>query len=104
MSRLLGMRAANIYDIDKRTYLIKLAKPPNNAMLLIESGIRMHTTEYDWPKNEPPSTFAMKCRKHIRTRRLNGISQVGTDRVMHACICLCLYMFVCACVCVQVCK
>lgn len=46
--RLIGMRAANIYDIDKKTYLIKLAKPPNHAMLLIESGIRVHTTEYEW--------------------------------------------------------
>eukprot|EP00038_Savillea_parva_P030846 m.80823 g.80823 ORF g.80823 m.80823 type:complete len:1353 (+) comp9372_c0_seq3:96-4154(+) len=80
--RLVGMRAANIYDIDKKTYLIKLARPPDKAMLLIESGIRIHTTEYDWPKCDPPAAFAMKCRKHIRTRRLTGLSQVGTDRVL----------------------
>jgi predicted ribosome quality control (RQC) complex YloA/Tae2 family protein len=41
--KLVGMRAANIYDIDKKTYLIKLAKPPNKAMLLLESGIRVRT-------------------------------------------------------------
>jgi hypothetical protein len=38
------MRAANVYDIDPRTYLIKLVKAPNRAVLLIESGIRLHTT------------------------------------------------------------
>lgn len=41
---LVGMRAANIYDIDKKTYLIKLAKPPEKAMLLLESGIRVVCT------------------------------------------------------------
>jgi len=39
--RVVGMRAANIYDVDKKTYLIKLARPPDKAMLLLESGIRV---------------------------------------------------------------
>ena len=38
------MRAANVYDVDAKTYLIKLVKVPNRALLLIESGIRLHTT------------------------------------------------------------
>jgi predicted ribosome quality control (RQC) complex YloA/Tae2 family protein len=76
------MRLVNIYDIDKKTYLLKLSKPPEKAVLLIESGIRMHTTSYEWPKNPNPSGFAMKCRKHIRTRRLNGFTQLGSDRIV----------------------
>ena len=32
-------------------------------MLLIESGTRLHLTEYDWPKNHMPSGFAMKVRR-----------------------------------------
>ena len=71
-----------MYDIDKKTYLLKLSRPPSKAVLLIESGIRLHTTSYEWPKNPNPSGFAMKCRKHIRTRRLNGITQLGSDRVV----------------------
>jgi len=31
-------------------------------MLLIESGIRIHLSEFDWPKNNIPSGFAMKVR------------------------------------------
>ncbi len=30
------------------------------AVLLLESGIRLHTTEFEWPKNVMPSGFAMK--------------------------------------------
>ncbi len=58
--RLHGLRASNIYDVDAKTYIIKLAKGDSKAMLLVESGIRLHTTEYDWPKNHSPSGFAMK--------------------------------------------
>jgi predicted ribosome quality control (RQC) complex YloA/Tae2 family protein len=40
--------------------LLKLTKPPNKEVLLLESGIRVHTTSYEWPKNNTPSGFAMK--------------------------------------------
>jgi predicted ribosome quality control (RQC) complex YloA/Tae2 family protein len=36
---LIGLRVANIYDINHRTYLFKLAKPDHKAFLLIESGM-----------------------------------------------------------------
>ena len=42
----LGYRVSNVYDINPRTYLLKLAKPDAKLMLLIESGIRVHTTEF----------------------------------------------------------
>lgn len=32
-------------------------------MLLFESGCRIHTTEFEWPKNIQPSGFAMKVRR-----------------------------------------
>eukprot|EP00730_Choanoeca_flexa_P018641 TRINITY_DN9075_c0_g1_i2.p1 TRINITY_DN9075_c0_g1~~TRINITY_DN9075_c0_g1_i2.p1 ORF type:complete len:106 (+),score=9.03 TRINITY_DN9075_c0_g1_i2:76-393(+) len=63
-AKLLGMRVANIYDIDNKTYLFKLAQAPDKAVLLIESGIRFHTTRYDWPKSDMPSGFAMKVRRN----------------------------------------
>lgn len=108
-------------------------------MLLVESGNRINTTEFEWPKNLMPSGFSMKvngnyfltvmsynllqeeiwlmlmspwkvfiivagllvafiiiiqwnllwnylncfqCRKHIRSRRLVNISQLGIDRIV----------------------
>jgi hypothetical protein len=43
---------------------------------LIESGIRIHGTEYDWPKNMAPSGFSMKVNhtsvhKHDKSDILN---------------------------------
>ncbi|KAK2536570.1 Nemf [Columba livia] len=79
---LLGMRVNNVYDVDNKTYLIRLQKPDCKATLLLESGIRIHTTEFEWPKNMMPSSFAMKCRKHLKTRRLVSVKQLGIDRIV----------------------
>merc|ERR1719334_882478 len=54
-------------------------------MILIESGNRIHTTEYDWPKNPSPSGFTMKLRKHLRNRRLESVTMLGMDRVVDLC-------------------
>ncbi|KAG9336404.1 hypothetical protein JZ751_002751 [Albula glossodonta] len=78
----LGMRVNNIYDIDNKTYLIRLQKPDTKAVLLLESGIRIHSTEFEWPKNTMPSGFAMKCRKHLKSRRLVMVKQLGVDRIV----------------------
>uniref|UniRef100_A0AAR2M3I4 NFACT RNA-binding domain-containing protein n=1 Tax=Pygocentrus nattereri TaxID=42514 RepID=A0AAR2M3I4_PYGNA len=77
-----GMRVNNVYDIDNKTYLIRLQKPDSKAILLIESGIRIHSTEFEWPKNVMPSGFAMKCRKHLKSRRLVHVKQLGVDRIV----------------------
>ncbi|KAK7835940.1 hypothetical protein U0070_004031 [Myodes glareolus] len=79
---LLGMRVNNVYDVDNKTYLIRLQKPDFKATLLLESGIRIHTTEFEWPKNMMPSSFAMKCRKHLKSRRLVSVKQLGVDRIV----------------------
>lgn len=78
----LGMRVYNVYDIDNKTYLIRLQKPDTKAVVLIESGIRIHSTEFEWPKNTMPSGFAMKCRKHLKSRRLVSVKQLGIDRIV----------------------
>ncbi|KAM6202057.1 ribosome quality control complex subunit NEMF [Rhynchocyon petersi] len=79
---LLGMRVNNVYDVDNKTYLIRLQKPDFKATLVLESGIRIHTTEFEWPKNMMPSSFAMKCRKHLKSRRLVSAKQLGVDRIV----------------------
>merc|ERR1719354_228961 len=49
---------------------------------MIESGTRLHFTEFEWPKNPAPSGFSMKLRKHINNKRLEKIQQMGVDRVV----------------------
>ena len=54
------MRTNQVYDIDNKTYLIRFQRTEEKAVLLFESGIRIHTTEFQWPKNPAPSGFSMK--------------------------------------------
>lgn len=51
-------------------------------LLLMESGVRLHTTEYVRDKSTTPSGFTLKLRKHIRTRRLEDVRQLGYDRII----------------------
>ncbi|KAK6182203.1 hypothetical protein SNE40_009935 [Patella caerulea] len=80
--RFIGMRVVNVYDIDNKTYLIRLNRPDEKVILLLESGIRLHSSDYDWPKNPAPSGFSMKLRKHLKNRRLEGVTQLGMDRIV----------------------
>lgn len=44
--KLLGLRVANVYDVSGRLYLLKMSRASRKEHLLIESGIRIHTTNY----------------------------------------------------------
>lgn len=57
------MRVNQVYDIDHKTYLIRLQSAQTKLVLLVESGIRIHFTEFEWPKNPAPSGFSMKVRR-----------------------------------------
>ncbi|XP_041469518.1 nuclear export mediator factor NEMF-like [Lytechinus variegatus] len=81
-SKLLGLRVLNVYDVNNKTYLIRLGGTDQKVVLLFESGTRMHTTSFDWPKSQMPSNFSMKLRKHLKSRRLVEIKQLGVDRVV----------------------
>lgn len=56
------MKVANIYDISGRQYLVKFQRGSKKEMVLIESGIRMHTTSFQRDKNQIPSAYSMKVR------------------------------------------
>eukprot|EP01083_Nonionella_stella_P289471 985027_1 len=81
-SKLIGCRLANVYDLSPKQYLFKLARPDQKLFLILESGIRFHTTKYMREKNKMPNGFSTKLRKHIRTKRLEDIRQLGIDRVV----------------------
>lgn len=63
--------------------MIKLSltdKP--KVYLLIENGIRFHTTEFTRPTNSAPSMFTQRLRKFLRTRRIESIYQAEMDRLV----------------------
>lgn len=80
--RLVGLRLQNVYDASSKLYLWKFAKPDVKEVLLVESGIRVHLTDYARDKGGMPGSFCMKLRKHLRTKRLNALRQLGVDRIL----------------------
>ncbi|XP_030508734.2 uncharacterized protein LOC115723399 [Cannabis sativa] len=90
LRRLIGMRCSNVYDISPKTYMFKLmyssgvteSGESEKVFLLMESGVRLHTTAYVRDKSNTPSGFTLKLRKHIRTRRLEDVRQLGYDRIV----------------------
>ncbi|XP_010546948.1 PREDICTED: nuclear export mediator factor NEMF [Tarenaya hassleriana] len=90
LKRLIGMRCSNVYDISPKTYMFKLMNSSGvtesgeseKVLLLMESGVRLHTTAYVRDKSNTPSGFTLKLRRHIRTRRLEDVRQIGYDRII----------------------
>ncbi|OLL25084.1 Nuclear export mediator factor Nemf [Neolecta irregularis DAH-3] len=81
--QIVSLRLQNIYDLgNSRSFIFKFARPGLKHVLLVESGFRLHLTDFVRDKSAAPSAFCAKLRKHIRTRRLTGLSQIGTDRAL----------------------
>ncbi|KAI9492473.1 fibronectin-binding protein A N-terminus-domain-containing protein [Zychaea mexicana] len=80
--RLTNLRLQNIYDVNAKTFLLKFAKPDDKELVLIESGTRIHSTQYSREKQVTPSAFCAKLRKYLRTRRVTNIRQLGVDRIV----------------------
>lgn len=77
-----GLRLVNVYDLSPKVYLMKFGHGERKAYLIYESGVRLHLTTYSREKPKVPSQFTLKLRKHVRSWRLDGIEQLGTDRVV----------------------
>ena len=77
-----GCKVSNIYDINSKVYLLKLQRKGFRCLLLLESGVRFHLTEYQREKSNIPSNYTMKLRKHLRNRRVTRVSQLGADRAI----------------------
>ncbi|TPX46340.1 hypothetical protein SeMB42_g03741 [Synchytrium endobioticum] len=79
-----NQRLQNVYDISPRTYLFKFSSTvaDSKELLLVESGIRIHSSEFSREKSMFPSPFCIKLRKHLKGRRLKDIQQVRADRII----------------------
>ncbi|OWZ24049.1 hypothetical protein PHMEG_000985 [Phytophthora megakarya] len=92
-ANVVNMRVTNIYDVQgqgesgaAKTYILKLHQPPfPKVFLLLESGVRFHTSKYARDAKAGsalPSQFTMKLRKHLRGKRLSALTQLEGDRVV----------------------
>mmetsp|Transcript_45288 Transcript_45288/g.52061 ORF Transcript_45288/g.52061 Transcript_45288/m.52061 type:complete len:1080 (-) Transcript_45288:383-3622(-) len=82
LQHLCGLRISNIYDLSGKSYILKFAAQNGKKFLLLESGLRFHSTEFQRDKNSLPSGFSVKLRKHLRGKRLESVKQMGIDRVV----------------------
>ncbi|VDM40533.1 unnamed protein product [Toxocara canis] len=82
LKALQGLRVTNVYDIDSKTYLIRLHVADEKCFIMLESGMRLHKSSFDWPKAQFPSSFSMKLRKHIKQKRFEKVEQLGVDRIV----------------------
>ena len=76
------LRVSNIYDLSSRIFLLKFAKPGKREQLLVDSGFRCHLTSFTRSAASAPSPFVTRLRKYLKSRRVTGIRQIGTDRVI----------------------
>ncbi|ESL11560.1 hypothetical protein TRSC58_00686 [Trypanosoma rangeli SC58] len=81
-SELLGLRLLNVYDISSKMFLFKFGHGENKKTLLLESGVRMHLTQLVREKPKVPLQFTLKLRKHVRTWRLDSVTQLQHDRTV----------------------
>ncbi|SCN58839.1 conserved protein, unknown function [Plasmodium chabaudi chabaudi] len=79
---IIGSVVTNIYNISNKIYVLKCSKKEQKYFLLLEAEKRMHITEWMREKDVMPSGFTMKLRKHLRSRKITNISQLGGDRVV----------------------
>jgi predicted ribosome quality control (RQC) complex YloA/Tae2 family protein len=61
---------------------VKFAKPDHKQQVIIDSGFRCHLTEFSRATLTAPTPFVARLRKHLKTRRVTSVTQVGTDRII----------------------
>ncbi|TID28541.1 hypothetical protein CANINC_002414 [Pichia inconspicua] len=78
-----GYRLQNIYNLvsNNRSFLLKFQVPDSKYSLVLESGFKVYLTEFQRPTLPEPNNFTAKLRKHLKTKRLTNIKQVGDDRI-----------------------
>ena len=78
-----GYRLQNVYNLtsNNRSFLLKFSIPDSKFNAVLESGFKVYLTDFQRPTQPEPSNFTTKLRKHLKTKRLTNIKQVGDDRI-----------------------
>ncbi|CCE83393.1 Piso0_003968 [Millerozyma farinosa CBS 7064] len=81
---IVSYRLQNVYGTAKsnKQYILKFSVADSKKLVALETGNRIHLTEYERATEAFPSSFVTKMRKHLKSRRLTGVKQVANDRVL----------------------
>lgn len=79
-----GYRLTNVYNIadSNRQFLLKFNRPESKFSVVVDCGLKIHITEYTRPIPSTPSSFVVKLRKHLKSKRLTALRQVANDRIL----------------------
>ncbi|KAF6013598.1 hypothetical protein HII12_001579 [Brettanomyces bruxellensis] len=79
-----GHRLSNVYSLssNNRSFLFKFAQPDSKVNVAVESGFKLYITDYQKPVLPQPTSFCTKLRKHLKSKRLTHVEQIGDDRVV----------------------
>lgn len=80
----MNYRLQNIYNVvtSPHQFVLKFSIPDSKKSLVLDCGNKLHLTEFERPIAPAPSNFVTKLRKHLKTRRLSQLKQVGNDRIV----------------------
>ncbi|KAH3903094.1 Rqc2p SCDLUD_000706 [Saccharomycodes ludwigii] len=79
-----GYRLTNIYNIgdSTRQFLLKFNKPDSKFNVIVDCGFKIYVTQFTRPIPPQPSGFVVKLRKHLKSKRLTSVRQIGKDRII----------------------
>lgn len=77
-------RLSNIYNVvdSSKQFLLKFAKPDSKINVVVDSGSRVHITNFTRHTPQAPSGFVAKLRKHLKGKRLTAFRQIPNDRIL----------------------
>ena len=68
-----------------QTLMLKVARSGDDGekvLVIMESGVRFHATQYMREKSMLPASLCVKLRKHLRGKRIAEVAQLGVDRIV----------------------
>jgi predicted ribosome quality control (RQC) complex YloA/Tae2 family protein len=75
-------RVNNIYQLNKKTVILKLHKTDKPPLrLVMEAGRRLHLTTYALKPPKTPPAFCMALRKHLRGAWVENVEQYEFERI-----------------------
>ncbi|MHA2408355.1 MAG: NFACT family protein, partial [Candidatus Ranarchaeia archaeon] len=80
--QLVGGRINNIYQLDKNLFLLKIHIPGKTIFLIVELGVRIHLTNYQYTVPTRPNNKTMVLRTHLRGSKITAVSQHNLDRIL----------------------
>jgi len=77
---IIGKHLDNIYQLNEKTFLIKIR--PGDLNLIVEIEKRIHLTKYSMKTPQAPTQFCMALRKYLSNGKIIGVGQHEFERIV----------------------